>query len=288
MSRIRFLQPDTNRVADSGPTVASRGTIMGGGAAKIAAENIYKIMLKTAVEEFGIPSEQIQFQDEKILAKEKKGFKEICTFDELVSRCYAKGRPLFASGVRHIGETFWDDETGQGDAYFTFVYGANTAEVEVDNETGKVDVISFISAHDVGRAINRAAVEAQIYGGVGMGMGYGIMEEFIQENGIPKTVNFDEYIIPTTMDMPQMQAVIIENPDEKGPFGAKSIGEPALEIAAPAIINAIYNATGKRVYNLPANLEEVLLGRKLRRDAPRASVSCKIDSGQENNEGGKQ
>ena len=247
MRRIRFLQPDTSRVADSGPTVASRGTIMGGGAAKIAAENLRRILLKTAAEKFTVCEKEIYLSGEKVLAKEKGKDKILCDFDEIVGLCYAKGRPLFASGVRHIAETFWDEEKGQGDAYFTYVYGANIAEVEVDNETGKVNLLSFVSAHDVGRAINRSAVEGQIFGGIAMGMGYGMMEEFIQEQGIPKTVNFDEYIIPTTMDVPEMQALIIENPDEKGPFGAKSIGEPALEMAAPAIANAIYNATGKRI-----------------------------------------
>jgi len=279
MQRIRFLQPDTVRVADSGPTVASRGTIMGGGAAKIAAENVKNILIKTACETYRCSNEYIIFENGTVYCLAGKIRKPLCEFDELAAACYAKGRPLFASGTRHIAQTSWDEETGQGNAYFTFVYGANIAEVEVDNETGKVDVLSFVSAHDVGRAINRSTLEGQIFGGVAMGVGYGIMEEFIQEKGFPKTINFDEYIIPTTMDVPEMQAVIIENPDAKGPFGAKSIGEPALEMVAPAIINAIYNATGKRIYNLPANLEEVLLGRKLRRSAPRASVTCKINAG---------
>ncbi|HEM49056.1 MAG TPA: xanthine dehydrogenase family protein molybdopterin-binding subunit, partial [Caldithrix sp.] len=126
-------------------------------------------------------------------------------------------------------------------------------------------------------AVNKSMVEGQIYGGVAMGMGYGVMENFIQESGKAKTINFDEYYIPTALDMPKMKSIIVENEDKFGPFGAKSIGEPALEIAAPAIANAIYNATGKRIYNLPANLEEILLGRKLRRDVERGSVSCKIE-----------
>ncbi len=275
MQRLRFLIPDTGRVADSGPTVASRGTIMGGGAAKIAAENVRALMLKTAAELYGVSQEQIEFADETVWLNEKSNKKALCTFDELVNACYARGRALFSSGVRHIAETSWDEEDGHGDAYFTFVYGANIAEVEVDTETGKVDVVRFFSAHDVGRAINRSTVEGQIYGGVAMGVGYGVLEEFIQEQGQAKTLNFDEYYIPTSLDVPQMQAIIIENPDEKGPFGAKSIGEPAVEMAAPAVANAIYNATGRRIYNLPANLEEVLLGKKLRRDVPRSSVSCK-------------
>ncbi len=277
LNRLRFLQPDSGRVADSGPTVASRGTIMGGGAAKIAAENVRAVMEKTLREMTEQEQADFLFENEEIFLKKGNGKgKRVAGFDEVVARCYAKGRPLFASGVRHIAETNWDEETGQGDAYFTYVYGANVAEVEVDTETGRVDVTKFYSVHDVGRAINRSMVEGQIYGGVAMGMGYGIMEEFIQEEGQAKTLNFDEYYIPTALDVPYMKAIILENPDAKGPFGAKSIGEPALEMAAPAIANAIFNATGKRILNLPANLEEVLLGKKLRRKTPRASVSCKI------------
>ncbi|MBX2991899.1 MAG: xanthine dehydrogenase family protein molybdopterin-binding subunit, partial [Bacteroidetes bacterium] len=120
-----------------------------------------------------------------------------------------------------------------------------------------------------------------------MGLGYGLLEEFDFEDGIPKQLNFDEYLIPTSMDVPPIKAVIVENEDAAGPFGAKSIGEPANEIAAPAIVNAIYNATRIRVYELPANLERVLLGHKLTRKGERGSAkkaaeetwteaSCKI------------
>ncbi len=277
ISRVRFLEPDTSRVADSGPTVASRGTIMGGGAVKIAAEKIRTMAREKVAEKYKTAKGQLIFGNEKITTRDGKS---VCTFDEAVSLCYSKGIPLFAKGVRYIAETSWDEEKGKGDAYFSFVYGANVAEVEVDNATGKVNVTRFFSVHDVGRAINKATVEGQIYGGVSIGLGYAVMESFIQEKGAAKTINFDEYYIPTAADMPQMETVIVENPDKYGPFGAKSIGEPALEMAAPAIINAIYNATGKRVNHLPANLEEVLLGYKLTRDAERGSLSCKVEDKQ--------
>ncbi len=174
-------------------------------------------------------------------------------------------------GWHHSPKTSWDEKQGQGDAYFTFVYGANVAEIEVDIETGKVDVLDFVSVHDVGKAINKGMVEAQIYGGVAMGIGYGLLEEFEIEDGIPKQVNFDEYLIPTSTDVPRIKAIIVENEDSTGPFGAKSVGEPTNEIAAPAIVNAIYNATGKRLYEIPANLERVLLGHKLTRTGKRGS-----------------
>jgi CO/xanthine dehydrogenase Mo-binding subunit len=110
------------------------------------------------------------------------------------------------------------------------------------------------------------------------------LEEFEIEDGIPKQFNFDEYLIPTSMDVPRMNAIIVENEDPAGPFGAKSVGEPTNELAAPAIVNAIYNATGKRIYEIPANLERVLLGHKLIRTGKRGSEqketeetdSCKI------------
>jgi CO/xanthine dehydrogenase Mo-binding subunit len=160
------------------------------------------------------------------------------------------------------------------------VYGANVVEVEVDTETGKVDVLNVVSVHDVGKAINRSGVLGQFYGGVAMGLGYGLLEEFYFEDSIPKQLNFDEYLIPTSMDVPHITPIIIENEDAAGPFGAKSIGEPANELAAPAIINAIANATGNRLYEIPATLERVLLGHKLRRSGERGSMladdSCKL------------
>ena len=111
----------------------------------------------------------------------------------------------------------------------------------MDTETGKVDVLEFVSCHDVGKAINRNSVLGQFYGGVAMGLGYGLLEEFDYEDAVPKQLNFDEYLIATAMDVPKIKGIIVENADTAGPFGAKSVGEPANEIAAPAIVNAIYN-----------------------------------------------
>ena len=161
------------------------------------------------------------------------------------------------------------------------------AEVEVDTETGKVDVLGFVSCHDVGKAINRNTVLGQFYGGVAMGLGYGLLEEFDYEDSVPKQLNFDEYLIATSMDVPPIKAIIVENEDVTGPFGAKSVGEPTNELAAPAIVNAIYNATGKRICEIPATLERVLLGHKLTRKGARGSErkdvlvgdSCKLGRG---------
>jgi CO/xanthine dehydrogenase Mo-binding subunit len=282
MDRIQFLNTNTSRVPDSGPTVASRGTIMGGTAAKKGAEIVRAFLIKTASEMTGIDVMSLDFKDNYLI--DKNNGEQLASFSEVAAECFKKGRPMYGFGWHKSPPTSWNEHNGQGEAYFTFVYGANVAEVEVDTETGKVDVINFVSCHDVGKAINQNTVLGQFYGGVAMGLGYGLLEEFDFEKSIPKQLNFDEYLIPTSMDVPKVLPIIVENEDAAGPFGAKSIGEPTNEIAAPAIINAIYNATGKRIYELPATLERVLLGHKLSRKGARGSVkkeeieleSCKI------------
>jgi CO/xanthine dehydrogenase Mo-binding subunit len=285
IGKVLFLNTDTSRVADSGSTVASRGTIMGGAAAKNAAEIVRATLIDVAGGMSGLSPRELAMENGYVVKTSDRG--RVASFDEVVAECFAKGRPMHGIGWQRAPKTTWDEATGQGDAYFTFVYGANAAEVVVDTETGKVEVVDFVSVHDVGRAINRDAVRGQMIGGVAMGLGYGLLEEFMLEDGVPAQLNFDEYLIPTSMDVPPVKTIIVENEDAAGPFGAKSVGEPTNEIAAPAILNAIFNATGRRITELPASLERVLLGHPLRRTGPRGSVlkdtggalpdlSCKI------------
>ncbi len=288
MNRIQFLNTNTSRVADSGPTVASRGTIMGGSAAKNAAEKVRATLLEVGAEMTGVDVSALDLEDNYLVDKNKH--ERLTSFAELATACFNKGKPIIGLGWHKSPPTSWHEEEGHGEAYFTYVYGANAAEVEVDTETGKVDVIDFVSVHDVGKAINRGMVVGQMCGGVAMGLGYGLLEEFELEDALPKQLNFDEYLIPTSMDVPRIQTIIVENEDPMGPFGAKSVGEPTNELAAPAIVNAIANATGTRIYELPANLERVLLGHKLTRHGKRGSEqknpidamvtdSCKIRGG---------
>jgi len=285
MGRIRFLNTNTSRVPDSGPTVASRGTIMGGSAAKKAAEIVRATLLEVGAEMVKAAPDQCELAEDYLV--ERASGKRLASFAELAAECFRRGKPLYGLGWHKAPPTSWHEEEGRGEAYFTFVYGANVAEVVVDTEIGKVDVLDFVSCHDVGKAINRNSVLGQSYGGVAMGLGYGLLEEFDYEDAVPKQLNFDEYLIPTAMDVPKINAIIVENADAAGPFGAKSVGEPTNELAAPAIVNAIYNATGKRLCEIPATLERVLLGHKLTRKGERGSVkkdvmagdSCKLGRG---------
>ncbi len=288
MNRIQFLNTNTSRIADSGPTVASRGTIMGGSAAKNAAEIVRATLLDVGAIMTGVDKNALDLENNYLVDTRKAV--RLASFAELATACFDKGKPMIGLGWHKSPPTSWHEDEGRGEAYFTFVYGANAAEVEVDAETGKVDVVDFVSVHDVGKAINRGMVIGQICGGVAMGLGYGLLEEFEFDDSIPRQVNFDEYLIPTSMDVPRIKTIIVENEDPAGPFGAKSVGEPTNELAAPAIVNAITNATGKRIYELPANLERVLLGHKLKRQGKRGSEqkhsidtmmadSCKIRGG---------
>ena len=157
-----------------------------------------------------------------------------------------------------------DHYTTQGDAFPTYSYGVVVAEVEVDMETGFVDVLKVSSGHDVGTCVNPDTVEGQIYGGIAMGQGLGITEEVTVKNGRPDAMNFDTYLFPTSIDMPDMEAIIFECEDKEGTYGAKSLGEPATEAVGAAIAAAIAHAIGKPVRELPCNLERTLLGRSLK------------------------
>ncbi|HNT44531.1 MAG TPA: molybdopterin-dependent oxidoreductase, partial [Syntrophorhabdaceae bacterium] len=139
--------------------------------------------------------------------------------------------------------------------YATYAFATHMTQVDVDEVTGVCKVIKVHAAHDVGRAINVSSVRGQIYGGVAMGIGLALMEEFIPG----KSGSFDNYYLPTSMDMPEVEAMIVEDREPTGPFGAKGVGEPALIPQAAAIVNAIKDATGVRMRQLPCDIERLKL-----------------------------
>jgi len=151
-----------------------------------------------------------------------------------------------------------DPETGQGDIFPDFTFGAYAVEVAVDTETGEVTVLKAAACHDVGRAINKAAVEGQIAGGGMQGLGYALMENLIVKDGVIQTPSLSEYLIPTSMDFPTTTVIALESGTGVGPFGAKGIGEPSLTPAAPAVASAVADAIGVRIHELPLTPERVL------------------------------
>ena len=139
-----------------------------------------------------------------------------------------------------------------------YPFGCHVAEVEVDTETGQVEVVGYVAANDVGKAINPLLVEGQLEGGVVQAMGYALTENLAFENGVITNKNLTDYKIPTILEMPDIKTVIVEEEDPYGPYGAKSVGEAATDPVAAAICNAIYNAVGVRITRLPVTAESLL------------------------------
>ncbi len=166
-------------------------------------------------------------------------------------------------GTMVLGQAFYDppnamvDEGNKGNVSAAYVFGAHGIEVEVDVETGRIRILRVIAAHDVGRAINPMQVEAQIEGGVLQGIGYALLEEVRLDGGAMANPNFLDYRMPGPQDMPVIEPVIVETLDPHGPFGAKGVGEPPIVPVAPALANAVANAIGVRVREIPMTPERI-------------------------------
>lgn len=156
--------------------------------------------------------------------------------------------------------TPFDPETGECDPHFSYGYGAHAVEVEVDVETGVVRLVRVVAAHDVGRLINRLAAEGQVEGGISMGQGYALTEEFIQQDGYILTGNLHDYLVPTILDAPkEIVTLFVEVPDPQGPWGAKGLGEMPTLILPPAVATAVHDATGVWFDRLPITPERVVM-----------------------------
>jgi CO/xanthine dehydrogenase Mo-binding subunit len=176
------------------------------------------------------------------------------------------GRPAIGSDSYNPPTLAMDPETGQGKPFSTYVYATQIAEVDVDDETGEVEVIRIAAAHDCGTAINPMLVEGQVQGGISMGVGFALQEEMLfDDQGKQINPNLTNYIMPTSLDMPEVDVDIVDNYDPTGPFGAKGVGEPTSVPTAAAILNAVYDAVGVRIESLPATSEKVLKAIKQKR-----------------------
>jgi CO/xanthine dehydrogenase Mo-binding subunit len=241
----------------AGTSTATRQLYMSGNAVVKAAGAVREVLLGRARNHFEEELDNLDLADGKVFVKSDPG--RSLPLGELAAICAAEGLALsnlalfkapFSGGI--------DPDTGQGRVFPDFTFGAQAVEVAVDTETGQVEVLKSVACHDVGRAINPAAVEGQIAGGSNQGLGYGLMEEFKLEEGRILTPSLTEYLIPTAVDFPPTQVIILESGTGVGPFGAKGIGEPALTPAAAAAANAVADAIGVRIHELPLTAERVL------------------------------
>ncbi len=249
---IRLVAADTAYTTSAGASSASRQTYISGNAVLEAADKLKDLLLTEAV--MMLKSDRSELALEAGAIHVKTHPEKSVSFKKIADRARRLGLPLKWQGYFNPATTTLDPETGQGIPYSTYAFATHLAEVEVDIITGEVRVIRVVASHDVGKAINPSNVRGQIYSGVAMGIGFALMEEFIPG----RTESMKDYHIPCIADMPEIVPIIVEDSEPTGPFGAKGVGEPALIPTAPAILNAIADALGTRIYDLPANLERVL------------------------------
>jgi CO/xanthine dehydrogenase Mo-binding subunit len=254
-NRINVLPTDTRNVPDSGPSVASRNVVMTGNAIRNAAGKLTPLLKESAANLLECNVEDIIIKNDKV--KDINSNVEV-DFDELVKYLYTNDIQHQVDGWWHTPKLEYDADIGQGEAYFTYSYATHIAKVRVDKLTGLVKVEKVWAAHDVGKAINPAGIEAQVEGGVAQGIGYALTEEFKVKNGKVLTDNLSTYLLPTALDISDVETIIVEDPEPLGPWGAKGIGEPAIIPTAAAITNAVSNAIGKPINEIPINPEKLL------------------------------
>jgi len=243
---IVLLGPDTDVTPDAGKTSASRQTYVSGNAARLSGAALRAAILeKLNVGEDAI----LAFVAGAIEATDAAGTHRL----DLSTLAADTEGYVLRTEETYDPPTKPLDANGQGEPYAQFGYAAHLAVVEVDLALGTVAPIRFIAAHDVGRAINPMLVEGQVHGGIAQGLGMALMEEYIPG----RTENLHDYLIPTIGDVPPIETLIIEETDAHGPFGAKGLGEHVLIPTAPALLNAIHDAAGVRITQVPATPSRV-------------------------------
>jgi CO/xanthine dehydrogenase Mo-binding subunit len=233
--QIEILQPDTAYVPNSGPTVASRTTMIVGGLVESSARELKNTLLQSGLLKDGYDS---------------RSFSEACR------QYIAKFGPLKSFVKYHQpADLHWDDETYQGDAYGAYGWAVYLAEVSVDTRTAEVRVDNFTAVQEVGTIVNPTLAAGQVEGGVAQGIGFAVYENVVWKDGRMINGQMTNYIMPTSMDVPPIRVIFEEVPYGMGPHGAKGIGELPLDGTAPAIANAIAHATGIDIRRIPVTPE---------------------------------
>ena len=254
IGKIQVLGVDTDVVPYDLTTSSSRSTFHMGKAVQLAAQDIQRQLKRIVAQEYGVPEEKISFADGKVLLPEAAlDYAEV-----MFKRFGMQGGTLVGDGQV---KTSTKDEFGEKSTSAFWFLAAGAAEVEVDTDTGKFKLLKYATAVDVGKALNPLGCRQQLAGAAITGIGQAIFEEIAYDNGQLINPNLVDYVLPSLGDMPAViDPICIETPDRNGPFGAKGIGESALIPVAPAIANAIYDAVGVRIKDLPIKAEKIYLG----------------------------
>lgn len=253
--RVQVLLCDTDLTPNGGPTTASRQTFMTGNAARIASIALRDALTRSASEMMDVPPENIRYEEG--LLRYNGHSVEV---GQVVKWMKANG---LAPRAHH---EYWAPKTQPlgtgGDMHFAFSYATQAALVEVDLDTGEVEVLKVLSSTDIGRAINPLMLQGQIEGGIVMAMGNCLTESFIMENGVPWTRLLARYKMPSIKHTPEIVSRLVEHRSSDGPYGAKGVGEIPSINTSPAITNAIYNAVGVRIYSIPVDQDALLRAMK--------------------------
>jgi 4-hydroxybenzoyl-CoA reductase subunit alpha len=256
--RIKLVAADTELTPIDLGSYSSRVTFMAGNACLAAAKDMRRQIFDAVARRFGCAPDRLEARDEQVFSLDDANLR--VSFDEAVAFSLARHGALISRGTyappeEARGGKFKGAGVGPSPSYS---YSAQVVEVTVDAETGQVKVDRVVAAHDCGRALNPLCVEGQVEGSVYMGMGQALQEDMVWNRGRLMNPTLLEYRIPSTLETPEIESIIVESIDPEGPFGAKEAGEGSLAATIPAIANAIYDAVGVRINSLPITPEKVL------------------------------
>jgi xanthine dehydrogenase molybdenum-binding subunit len=251
-AQVRVLLSDTDRTPDGGPTTASRQTFVAGNAVLHAARALRQAAAATVAEHLDRPPSEVRFVEGLAQVADQR-----VPLGKVAGWMRAEGRKPSTS------YEYWAPETqplgSAGDIHFAFAFAAQAAEIEVDLATGEVRVLQVIAATDVGRALNPLGLQGQVEGGVIMGIGNALTEEFIVDQGVVFTDRLARYRMPSIVQTPEITSLIVEHPVASGPYGAKGVGEIVSIPTSPAITNAIFNACAVRIRRLPVDQDALAM-----------------------------
>ena len=250
--------------SDTGPhcmgTFASRATHRVGNAVIQAAQEARKVMMEVAADELEASPDDLETDGQGNINVKGSPNRSINIVDVALAAHFKYGKTISGRGMFMKPKSDVDPETGKMDPDSTEAHACTVAEVEVDTETGEVKVLSLKSAYEVGKQVNPALVEGQIRGGSFMGMAHALYETthpyYPEVDHMP--TSFSEYVLPGPMELPEIESVVLEYPSANGPYGVKGVGEMTANSPIPAIINAIYDAVGVRITDIPATPEKIL------------------------------
>lgn len=255
--RVIAVGRDSHFTPRAGTTTATRQLLMSGNAVLNAAREVRRHLVAEAAAMLEAAPGDIELADGRAVVRGAPD--RALPLASVVKAATASGRPVQALEKY---DAPWaptiDPVTGQGKAFNDYTFGSHAIEVEIDEETGHTHASRLVACFDAGRVINRASAQGQLEGGAVQGLGYALMEEVALENGVSKNPHLLDYKIPTSLDAPAIETILIESGNGLGPFGAKGLGEPAMTPSIAAVANAVSNAVGARVTELPITAERVL------------------------------